>query len=54
MDVLFGALKDTPLPTVLVVSGIFFWILAVAGSIAGRVTVDPAIRRLRERSGLYV
>ena len=42
MDDLLGAIKDTPLPTVLVVAGIIFWILAVAGSIAGKIRVRPA------------
>jgi hypothetical protein len=38
---LIGAIKDTPLPTVLVVSGIVFWLLAIAGSLAGKITVRP-------------
>jgi hypothetical protein len=45
MDDLFGAIKDTPLPTVLVVAGIIFWILAVAGSIAGKIRVRPGRQR---------
>jgi hypothetical protein len=45
MDDLFGAIKDTPLPTVLVVAGIVFWILAVAGSIAGKIRVRPGRQR---------
>jgi hypothetical protein len=40
MDLL-GAIKDTPLPTVLVVAGIVFWLLAIAGSLAGKITVRP-------------
>lgn len=34
-------LSQTPLPTILVVAGIVFWILAVAGSLAGKITVEP-------------
>jgi hypothetical protein len=45
MDDLFGTIKDTPLPTVLVVAGIIFWILAVAGSIAGKIRVQPGRQR---------
>ena len=40
MDLL-GAIKDTPLPTVFVVAGIVFWLLAIAGSLAGKITVRP-------------
>lgn len=40
MDLL-GAIKDTPLPTVFVVAGIVFWLLAIAGSVAGKITVRP-------------
>jgi len=45
MDDLFGAIHDTPLPTVLVVAGVIFWVLAVAGSIAGKVRVEPGRQR---------
>jgi len=41
MDELIGAIKDTPLPTVLVFAGIVFWVLAIAGSVAGKITVQP-------------
>ena len=43
MDLL-GAIKDTPLPTILVLAGIGFWLLAVAGSVAGKITVQSAGR----------
>lgn len=39
------ALSRTPLPTILVVAGILFWILAVAGSVAGRIRVDRGKQR---------
>jgi uncharacterized protein YecT (DUF1311 family) len=38
---LINTLSHTPLPTILVVAGIVFWILAVAGSVAGKITVEP-------------
>ena len=40
-----GAIKSTPLPTVLVVAGIVFWVLAIAGSIAGKIRVRPGRQR---------
>jgi uncharacterized protein YecT (DUF1311 family) len=42
VDDLLGARSHTPLPTILMVAGIFFWILAIAGSLAGKITVEPA------------
>lgn len=42
MSELLSAVKDTPLPTILVVAGIFFWLLAIAGTLAGKITVQPA------------
>ncbi len=38
---LLSTLSHTPLPTILVVAGIAFWILAIAGSVAGKITVEP-------------
>jgi LGFP repeat len=32
---------NTPLPTILVIAGVAFWLLAIAGSIAGKITVLP-------------
>jgi type IV secretory pathway VirB10-like protein len=34
-------LADTPLPTILVVAGILFLMLSVAGSVAGKIAVEP-------------
>jgi hypothetical protein len=45
MDSIIAALKDTPLPTILVVAGIAFLLLAVAGQIAGRIVVAPERQR---------
>jgi uncharacterized protein YecT (DUF1311 family) len=36
-----NTLSHTPLPTILVVAGIVFWVLAIAGSLAGKITVEP-------------
>ncbi len=36
-----SVLKDTPLPTILVVAGIAFLLLALAGQVAGRIEVPP-------------
>ena len=41
MNDLLNTLSHTPLPTILVVAGIVFWVLAIAGSLAGKVTVEP-------------
>ncbi len=35
-------LKDTPVPTLLILAGIGFLLLAVAGQIAGKIEVPPA------------
>jgi hypothetical protein len=45
MESLFAALKDTPIPTILVVAGIVFLLLSIAGQLAGRITVPPEQRR---------
>ncbi len=42
MDSMIGLLKDTPIPTILVVSGIVFLFLALAGSVAGKLEMPPA------------
>jgi hypothetical protein len=45
MESLVNALKDTPIPTILVLAGIFFLVLAVADQIAGKVVIDPSRRK---------
>ena len=40
MSDLVRTLSDTPLPTILVLAGILFWLLAIAGSLAGKITVE--------------
>src|SRR5262249_15626777 len=42
MGDIITALKDTPVPTILIVGGIGFLLLAVAGSIAGKIEIPPA------------
>ena len=45
MNEVLGAIKDTPLPTILVLAGIVFLLLSVAGSLAGNITVQPGQQR---------
>jgi hypothetical protein len=45
MDTLLTALKNTPIPTILVVAGIAFLLLSIVGQLAGRVTVPPERQR---------
>jgi hypothetical protein len=41
MDTILTALKETPIPTIMVVAGIAFLLLSIAGQLAGRITVPP-------------
>ena len=45
MDTIMTALKDTPIPTILVVAGIVFLLLSIAGQLAGRIAVPPERQR---------
>jgi hypothetical protein len=45
MDSMIAALKDTPVPTILVVAGIAFLLLSIAGQLAGRIAVPPERQR---------
>jgi hypothetical protein len=45
MESVLTALKDTPIPTILVVAGIAFLLLAIAGQLAGRIVVAPERQR---------
>ncbi len=38
-------IQNTPLPSILVVAGIVFWLLAISGSIAGKITLLPNQQR---------
>jgi hypothetical protein len=45
MDSVLTALKDTPIPTIIVVAGIVFLLLSIAGQLAGRINVPPERQR---------
>jgi hypothetical protein len=45
MESVIAALKDTPIPTILVIAGIVFLLLAIAGQLAGRIAVAPERQR---------
>jgi hypothetical protein len=45
MESILAALKETPIPTILVVAGIVFLLLSIAGQLAGRITVPPERQR---------
>jgi hypothetical protein len=44
MEAIFNAVKDTPIPTIFVVAGIGFLLLALAGQVPGKIEV-PASRQ---------
>jgi hypothetical protein len=46
MQEILSALRDTPIPTILVVSGILFLLLSVADQFAGKISVNPARQKL--------
>jgi hypothetical protein len=45
MDSVLAALKETPIPTILVIAGIAFLLLSIAGQLAGRIAVPPERQR---------
>jgi hypothetical protein len=45
MESVFTALKDTPLPTILVIAGLVFLLLSMAGQLIGHITVPPERQR---------
>ena len=45
MASMLTALKDTPIPTILVIAGIVFLLLSIAGQLAGRIAVAPERQR---------
>jgi hypothetical protein len=51
MDSLIVLLQDTPIPTILVVSGVVFLFLALAGQIAGKLEVPPARQKWAAATG---
>ncbi|CAJ7135601.1 Uncharacterised protein [Burkholderia pseudomallei] len=52
MDSVLNALKDTPVPTILVVAGVFFLLLSVVDKLAGRINVAPDLRKRATLIGL--
>jgi hypothetical protein len=46
MESVFAALKETPIPTILVIAGIAFLLLSIAGQLIGHITVPPERQRL--------
>ena len=51
MDSIIVLLKETPIPTILVVSGVVFLFLALAGQIAGKLEVPPARQKWAAAAG---
>ena len=45
MESVLAALKETPIPTILVVAGIVFLLLSMVGQLVGHVTVPPERQR---------
>jgi hypothetical protein len=45
MESVFAALKETPIPTILVIPGIAFLLLSMAGQLIGHITVPPERQR---------
>jgi hypothetical protein len=45
MESVLAALKDMPIPTILVIAGIAFLLLSIAGQLAGRIAVAPERQR---------
>ena len=45
MESVFAALKETPIPTILVIAGIVFLLLSMAGQLIGHITVPPERQR---------
>ena len=46
MDSIINALKETPLPTILVVAGIFFLLLSVVNQFMGKINIAPDKQKL--------
>lgn len=51
MGDLVKTIGQTPLPTIFVVAGIACWILAIAGSIAGQISIEPSKRQTAQVAG---
>lgn len=47
-------LKETPVPTILILAGIFFLVLSVAGGIAGKINILPGRQRISLAIGIIL
>src|SRR5512139_3509524 len=54
MDSIVSLLKDTPIPTILVVGGIVFLFLALAGQIAGKLEVPASRQKWSALAGILL
>jgi hypothetical protein len=54
MESVFTALKETPLPTILVIAGIAFLLLSMAGQLIGHITVPPERQRWAGATGIVL
>jgi hypothetical protein len=45
MEDVLSTLADTPIPTILVISGVIFLVLAISDQIAGKISVNPGARK---------
>ena len=54
METVFAALKETPLPTILVIAGIAFLLLSMAGQLIGHITVPPERQRWAGATGIVL
>jgi len=52
MDSILSLLKDTPIPTILVLSGVVFLFLALAGQIAGKLEIPPTRQKWAAAAGV--
>ena len=51
---LLTSLKDTPLPTLLILAGLFFLLLSVVAKLGGAIEVNPAQQKLAMAIGLFL
>jgi len=54
MKDVFLAIKDTPIPTILVVGGVLFILLSLVTSITGNIQVEPTQRRRSFITGIVI
>jgi len=54
MNDLVRALQETPLPTILVIAGIFFLFLSIAGGLAGKINIPPNRQKISSIFGILL